>query len=128
TAVLDLETARPAPPDLDLDVLLRFCAVPFLFVPVGREEEARAADYAEVPGWFAEDHPELFADPRLPDRLRMYAVSFDVRELLAVPPGRPVGELTPHHPYRRLLATLRPQGHLDAHDVLAGHSSGRRPG
>jgi len=94
-------------------VLLRFCMLPFLFVPVGREDEARTADYAEVPRWFRDGYPELFAHPRAMDRLRLYSVGFDTRELLANPPTRPVGELTRHHPYRRLLATLRGEGHLD---------------
>jgi hypothetical protein len=113
TALLDLEFARAAPADLDLDVFLRFCCLPFLFVPEGREEEARAEDYADVPFWFRDAYPELFAHRRCFDRLRLYAVAFDVRELLANPPTRPARELTRHHPYRRLLATLRGAGHLD---------------
>jgi aminoglycoside phosphotransferase (APT) family kinase protein len=113
TALLDLEFARAAPPDVDLDVLLRFCTVPFLYVPVGRETEAQAADYVDVPFWFRDEYPELFAHKRIFERLRLYAVGFDVRELLANPPTRPPGELTRHHPYRRLLATLRGEGHLD---------------
>lgn len=113
TAMLDLEFARAAPPDLDLDVLLRFCVVPFLYVPVGRESEARTEDYADVPFWFRDEYPELFAHRRLLDRLRLYSVGFDVHDLLANPPTRPPGELTRHHPYRRLLATLRGGGHLD---------------
>lgn len=113
TALLDLEFARPAPPDLDLDVLLRFCVVPFLFVPESREHEARPEDYADVPFWVRDSYPELFAHPRTLDRLRLYAVGFDVRDLLANPPTRPIGELTRHHPYRRLLATMNGAGHLD---------------
>jgi aminoglycoside phosphotransferase (APT) family kinase protein len=113
TALLDLEYARAAPPDVDLDVLLRFCVVPFLFVPEGREDEARAMDYAEVPYWVRDAYPELFAHRRLLDRLRLYAVGFDVRDLLANPPTRPAAELTRHHPYRRLLATMKGAGHLD---------------
>lgn len=113
TALLDFEFARAAPPDLDLDVFLRFCCVPYLFVPEGREAEARPEDYADVPFWFRETYPEPFAHPRSLDRLRIYAVAFDVRELLANPPTRQASELTRQHPYRRLLATLRGGGHLD---------------
>jgi hygromycin-B 7''-O-kinase len=113
TALLDLEFARAAPADLDLDVLLRFCVVPFLYVPVGRESEAKAEDYVDVPFWFRDAYPELFAHRRLLDRLRLYSIGFDVHDLLANPPTRPPSELTRHHPYRRLLATLRGAGHLD---------------
>ena len=113
SAVLDLEFARAAPPDVDLDVLLRFCTAPFLFVPVGREAEAKTEDYADVPYWFRDAYPEVFGNRRAFDRLRLYAVGFDVRDLLANPPTRPPNELTRHHPYRRLLSTLKGQGHLD---------------
>jgi aminoglycoside phosphotransferase (APT) family kinase protein len=113
TALLDLEFARAAPPDVDLDVLLRFCTAPFLFVPVGREAEAMTEDYADVPFWIRDEYPELFAHPRIFDRLRVYAVGSDVRDLLANPPTRPSNQLTRNHPYRRLMATLRGSGHLD---------------
>lgn len=113
TALLDFEFARAAPADLDLDVFLRFCCLPFLFVPEGREAEAKVDDYADVPFWLRDEYPELFAHRRAFDRLRLYSVGFDVRDLLANPPTRPAKELTRHHPYRRLLATLRGTGHLD---------------
>ena len=116
TAMLDFEFARPAPPDLDLDVFLRFCAFPYLFVPVGRETEATADEYAEVPWWFAEHAPYLFGTPRALDRLRLYAIAFDVKQVLESPPVKRANDLTRHHPYRRLLLTLRGASHLDALD------------
>jgi aminoglycoside phosphotransferase (APT) family kinase protein len=114
TALLDFEYARAAPGDLDLDVLLRFFAHPHLFVPPGREAEAQAGDYERAPWWLAEDYPELFARPHAVERLRLYAVAFDVRQALADPPHRPPAELTRDHPYQRLLRTLRGRSYLDA--------------
>jgi hygromycin-B 7''-O-kinase len=113
TALLDLEFARAAPPDLDLDVFLRFCAYPSLFVPVGREDEARREDYAAVAGWLMEDYTELFSHPRLVDRLRLYAIAFDVRNVLAQPPNGPLTGLTMRHPYRRLMQTVRNESYLN---------------
>jgi scyllo-inosamine 4-kinase len=113
TAMLDLEFARAAPPDLDLDVFLRFCAYPALFVPVGREHEARRQDYDEVPGWLADAYPELFDHPALVDRLRIYAIAFDLKHVLAEPPRGPLGSLTLQHPYRRLIATVRRESYLE---------------
>ena len=95
TALLDLEFARAAPPDLDLDVFLRFCSYPSLFVPVGREDEARREDYADVAGWLMEDYTELFSHPRLVDRLRLYSIAFDVRNVLAPAAQRAADR--PHH-------------------------------
>jgi scyllo-inosamine 4-kinase len=113
TALLDLEFARAAPPDLDLDVFLRFCSYPALFVPVGREHEAQRQDYDEVPGWFEEAYPELFDHPALIDRLRIYAIAFDLKHVLAEPPRGPLGSLKLQHPYRRLMATVRRESYID---------------
>jgi aminoglycoside phosphotransferase (APT) family kinase protein len=113
SALLDLEFARAAPADLDLDVFIRFCCFPFLFVPESREAEAVPSEYEDVAFWFRDSYPELFAHPRLFDRLRVYAVAFDVKDLLADPPRSPLGSLSSHHPYRRLVDTLRGESHLD---------------
>lgn len=113
TALLDLEYARPAPADLDLDVFLRFCSYPALFVPEGREDEARREDYDEVPDWLRESYPELFGHPNLVDRLRIYSIAFDLKALLASPPRGPLHSLMHRHPYRRLMATVRHESHLD---------------
>lgn len=114
TALLDLEFARAAPPDLDLDVFLRFCAYPFLFVPEGREDEARALDYVEVPFWFRDAYPDLFSRPDQLDRLRIYSIGFLAKELLALPPRGSIATLTPSHPYRRLRNIVRRTSHLDS--------------
>jgi hygromycin-B 7''-O-kinase len=113
SALLDLEFARPAPADLDLDVFLRFCCYPFLFVPESREAEADAAAYEDVPFWFRDAYPALFAHPRLFDRLRLYALAFDMKDLLSYPPRAPLGQLSGHHPYRRMAEILRGESHLD---------------
>ena len=113
SALLDLEFARPAPPDLDLDVFLRFCCYPFLFVPESREAEAVASAYEDVPFWFRDAYPSLFANERLFDRLRLYALAFDVKDLLSYPPRKPLGQLSAHHPYRRMAEVLRGESHLD---------------
>jgi len=113
TALLDFEYARSGPPDLDLDVFLRFCAYPFLHVAPDYERLTRAEDYAEVPFWLAEDYPELFAHPKQYERLRLYCIAYDVRELLAFPPKAPAKELSQHHAVNRLRRTVDARGHLD---------------
>ena len=112
TAVLDFEWARPAAPDLDLDVLLRFCADPALHVGDDYRDRTRKEDYRPVPGWLKQAYPALFAHPRLNDRLFVYCVSYDVRALLVDPPRRPVDRLAPLHPYNRLRLLLDGRGHL----------------
>jgi aminoglycoside phosphotransferase (APT) family kinase protein len=124
TALLDFEYARPAPPDLELDVFLRFCAYPFLHVAPDYQHRTRAEDYEEVPAWLAEDLPELFAADRLLDRLRVYSIAYDVRDLLDSPPDRPVEELDHLHPYHRLLGTLDGRSHLDRLPLPCGQLSG----
>lgn len=113
TALLDLEWARAAPPDLDLDVFLRFCAYPYLHVAADYEELTLAEDYEVVPWWFAEDYPELFDTPRQLERVRLFSIAYDVRELLLYPPRRPLRDLSEHHPHHRLARTLSRRSHLD---------------
>jgi hygromycin-B 7''-O-kinase len=113
TALLDLEWSRQAPADIELDVFLRFACFPYLHVAEDYEAETRAIDYAETPFWMAEDYPEMFGFPHEFARLRLYSIAYDVRELVAMPPVRPVRELSQHHPYRRLERTVRGLGHLD---------------
>ena len=113
TAIIDFEWARGAPSDLDLDVLLRFCAYPFLHVAPDYEKATVADDYAEVPFWIQEDYPTLFSADHMLDRVRLYSISFDVRELLVMPPDRPIRELSEHHPLRRLERTVSERSHLD---------------
>lgn len=112
TALLDFEYARAGPPDLDLDVFLRFCAYPFLHVAEDYEHLTRAEDYAPIPYWLADDYPELFATPQLFERTRLYSIAYDLRELLAFPPARPPRELSKYHPYNRLELTVRGTSHL----------------
>jgi hygromycin-B 7''-O-kinase len=118
TALLDFEFSRKAPADVDLDVLLRFCAFPYLHVAEDYEHETRAIDYAEVPFWIAEDYPELFSYPQQYERLRLYSIAYDARDLIAFPPARPIRELSPHHPLRRLERTVDGLSHIDR---LAGN-------
>lgn len=113
TALLDFEWARGGPPDLDLDVFLRFCAYPYLHVAEDYEAATLSRDYAPVPYWLAEDYPELFAHPRLLDRMRLYCIAYDVRELLTFPPPMPASQLSPHHPINRLERAARGISHLD---------------
>ncbi len=120
TGLLDFEWARAAAPDLELDVFLRFCAFPFLHVAADYETVTLAEDYSDIPTWLAEDYPELFEHEQLRDRLRVYSLGYDVRELLLDPPDRPVDELHHLHPYHRLADTVEGRGHLDLLDLEPG--------
>jgi hygromycin-B 7''-O-kinase len=120
TALLDFEWAHGAPPDVDLDIFLRFCAYPFLHVAEDYEHLTRTEDYAPIPYWLAQDYPELFAVPNLFERTQLYCIAYDVRELLQFPPQRPPRELSKYHPYNRLDLLLRRFSHLHR---LAGRES-----
>jgi len=112
TALLDFEWCRAGPPDIDLDVFLRFCAYPYLHVAEDYEHLTRAEDYADVAWWMAEDYPELFDFPNEFERTCVYSIAYDIRELLLFPPPRPPRELSKHHPYNRLERTIRGRSHL----------------
>ena len=113
TALLDVEWARPGPLDLDLDIILRCCAFPQLHVAEAFESRTHRHDYAEVPWWLADDYPALFDFPGLLDRLRIYAIAYDVSSLVAFPPKVPPSRLPKVHPYHRLAQVVRRQSYLD---------------
>jgi len=113
TALLDFEWSRPAPPDLELDVFLRFCAYPFLHVAADYEHLVKTSDYADVPWWMAEEYGELFAHEHQLERVRTYSIAYDVRDLLLHPPDRPVDQLSQFHPYHRLAELVAGTSHLD---------------
>jgi aminoglycoside phosphotransferase (APT) family kinase protein len=113
TALIDFEFSRGAPSDVDLDVLLRFCAFPYLHVAEDYAEQTTASDYVEVPYWMRDDYPELFARPHVLDRLRLYSIGFDLQQLLAMPPTASMRQLSEHHPLRRLARTIAQRSYLD---------------
>lgn len=113
TALLDVEWARQGPRDLDLDIILRCCAYPKLHVAEAHEARTHADDYADVPWWLAEDYPGLFAFPGQIDRMRLYSLAYDVRDLLEFPPTVDLDDLSPLHPYHRLARVVQRRSYLD---------------
>jgi aminoglycoside phosphotransferase len=113
TALLDLEWARPGPRDLDLDILLRCAAYPELHVADAYEAVTKAADYADVPWWLGEAYPSLFEFPRQIDRVRLYSIAYDVRDLLSSPPAVPASQLSELHAYNRLLRVVQRRSYID---------------
>ncbi len=123
TALLDFEWSRGAPPGLDLDVLFRYCALPFVHVPEQFASEQRAEDYRSVPNWLAEAMPELFETPRLADRMKLFALAFDMNELAEEPPTKRRHELGPLHPMNRLANLLTGGGRLETALTRTGLTS-----
>lgn len=114
TAILDVEWARLGPRDLDLDVILRCCAYPKLHVGPDFEDATRSEDYAEVPAWLRAAYPRLFAHPRLVDRLRIFAIAYEVRSLLQDPPTAPPTHQDRRSAYHRLKNLIQRTSYLDA--------------
>ncbi|MCP3987075.1 MAG: aminoglycoside phosphotransferase family protein [bacterium] len=73
--LLDLEWSRRSWLEVDLEILLSVCDHPELFVSEDYEHLARGGDYRKVPGWLRDAYPELFAHPRLNDRLAVLHIA-----------------------------------------------------
>ncbi len=114
TAILDVEWARPSPRDVDLDIILRCCAHPQLHVGPAFEATTHPEDYVEVPGWLREAYPRLFTYPRSPERLRLFALAYEVRALLADPPRVPADRLHELDAYHRFARVVTRTSYLDA--------------
>lgn len=116
TAILDIEWARGGPPDLDLDVFLRFCSRPHWFVAPEYADQTRIEDYAAVPYWLAEYYPELFAHEYILERTLLYSIAYDVHDLANEIETTPIRgstrELPEWHPHKRLEKTLWGTSHL----------------
>jgi hygromycin-B 7''-O-kinase len=113
SGVLDFEWSRGAPIDMELDVLLRMCAFPYAHVAEDYEDRTRVIDYAPIPEWLAESNPEMFAHPRLAERLRLYSMAFDLFDLAADPPEQRVADLAPLHPMKRLMRLVEGDSYLE---------------
>ncbi len=120
TAILDFEWSRTSPADVDLDVFLRMCCLPHLHVGDDLVDVTRPEDYAEIPWWLREDYPELFDVPRQFDRLRLYSIAYDLRDLTMFPPPAPAHQLNEHHSLNRLRRAIVGNSHLDRLDTSAG--------
>ncbi|WP_340647222.1 phosphotransferase [Phenylobacterium sp.] len=86
-ALVDFESAGAAPPDRELDVLLRFLEAPEVFSP--GSAEGSAALYAPVAGWLRDAYPELFACPHLAERLEVYDALWELVQLMNYPADHP---------------------------------------
>ncbi len=112
SAVIDFEWARGAPADFDLDVLLRCCHLPKAHVAGHLQAQTRRADYEDIPGWLAEDYPELFSRPHLRERLTIYSMAFDVKGASEMPIPARRSDFDDLHPYNRLTHLLAGGGHI----------------
>lgn len=81
SALLDYEGARPAAPDLELDTVLRFVREPWQFAPPALAHALMPRELAAVPEWLMGAYPELFAHPRLAERLAVYDVLWQLVQL-----------------------------------------------
>ena len=88
TAMLDFESALAAPVDLELDQVYRFLRWPALFVEGDLAARARPEAFAEVWPALRRGYPELFAAPRLAERLSLYALDYDLARLRQALEGR----------------------------------------
>ena len=120
TAILDFEWSRTAPADVDLDVFLRMCCYPQLHVADAHYDRTRTEDYADIPWWLADDYPELFETPRQYDRLKLYSIAYDLRDLTMFPPSAPANQLNELHSLNRLRSTVDGRSHLDLLDAATG--------
>lgn len=121
SSLIDFEWSRSGPADLDLDILLRLAAYPFLHVAADYEAETLAEDYECVPEILEACYPELWSTDGVVDRLVLYSIAYDVRALLRFPPKDHASRLSEHHPVNRLRRTLADTSHV--HEFLnAGFS------
>jgi hypothetical protein len=74
------------------------------------------SDYVEVPYWLAEFYRELFAHDYALERTMLYALSYDIRDLVNDLQREPITgstrELPEFHPHKRIEDLLHGRSHL----------------
>lgn len=81
TGLLDFEAAVAAPPDYELDQLLRFLRYPALFVAGDGSARPGPARFAGVWEGLRDAYPEIARTPHLATRLSLYALEYDLAAL-----------------------------------------------
>lgn len=112
SAMIDFEWSRPGPADLDLDILLRLAAYPFLHVAPDYEAQTLARDYEFIPSVLERHYPELWDSDSIVERLALYSIAYDIRALLRFPPKDHPSRLYEHHPLNRLRRTVALTSHV----------------
>jgi thiamine kinase-like enzyme len=118
-ALLDFESAHIAPLDLELDLFLRYCTFPSLFVAEEYEHLTDPQDYRSVPGWLGEAYPALFAIDYLSEHLRLYSLAYDLQLLFRFPPRGPVDPYEETALLNRIRAAVERRGYL--YDLVFSH-------
>ncbi|GAB3458017.1 phosphotransferase [Kineococcus endophyticus] len=72
TGLVDFAESLAQPADAELDTVLRWCARAQEFPPTPDGQGLDPATLTAVPGWLRGAYPQLFAHPRLRDRLATY--------------------------------------------------------
>lgn len=111
-ALLDFEKACYAPLSLELDLFLRYCAFPALFVAEEFEHLTDQRDYQQVPFWFQQAYPQLFRSPTVHKQLALYSLYYDLRLLQMFPPRGPVDPNEDVHLINRIRAIVEQNGYL----------------
>ncbi|WP_235510932.1 phosphotransferase family protein [Curtobacterium sp. Leaf261] len=109
TGLIDFAEAVSQPADVELDTILRWCARAGEFPPMPSSHGLEVSSLAPVPGWLRGAYPELFAHPRLRERLQFH----DMWVELAIAAHHP-------DPAVRDVAWARVGRLLDGHDHLEG--------
>ncbi|HEX5415141.1 MAG TPA: phosphotransferase, partial [Chloroflexota bacterium] len=87
SALLDFESARPAPRDLELATLLRFVRERRSFDPTSPPNTWVDVGLPRFVDALADAYPELFAHPRLGARIAVYEALWRLVQLHHFPPG-----------------------------------------
>ena len=90
TGLVDFEWCRRAPVDLELETLLDAVARPGRRAYQGVWGQHRSEDHIPIVRWLRSDYPELFGHPDLPERLRAFALSRELGDLVYWAGSRPV--------------------------------------
>jgi len=88
--MLDFEKTEISSIDFVLDIIKRMVECPKKYMSEKSERFAKKEDYAQLLDWFCEFYPELFNFKDLDKRLDLYAIEYDLKNLIKYPNAKEI--------------------------------------
>jgi aminoglycoside phosphotransferase (APT) family kinase protein len=108
SGLIDFAEALTQPADVELDIILRWCAKAREYPPTPDERGLDETTLTEVPGWLHGAYPELFEREHLRERLLFY----DMQRELALYAHHPLPDIR-EAAQDRIIRLLSGHNHLD---------------
>lgn len=83
-SLIDFDRVRVCPIDYEMLIFKTMCDMPWKFANEEDEENVIIADYAEIYETFKKEYPEMFANPNVEKRIKIYQFNYCVDQAIKI--------------------------------------------